>query len=143
MLFPLSWQKVAIKICLVWLGAFFLTSTYQMYPSRQIYYDRIFKPASTQKRNFVETAMNTSIDDPWDYQPITNLCASTTWREGLTFICGAPDGGVGNLKNTLVSCIRWAIQGGGNSKSVVLFLRSLLMLTSWFGDSKDHEKRRQ
>lgn len=118
-------RKVILKISLIWLGAYILASTYHVYPSPKVYYHRVFSTSSQKKstkRYFVETAMNTCIDDPWDYKPIIDLCKNTKWRKGLTFICGPPQGGVGNLRNVVVNCIRYAIEGGGKYQSLICAL---------------------
>lgn len=130
-----AWQKVILKLCLLWLVVLYLDSTYQVYPNREAYYRRVMtvfdQALTTKKTYFVEKAMNTCIDDPWDYQPITSLCANTVWRKGLTIICGPPRGGVGNLRNVVVNCIRYAIEAGGNSlsSSKVFLISSILMIT--------------
>lgn len=67
---------------------------------------------------FIRAFLDIEIDGPWDSKPIQKLCARTKWEEGLTFVCEAPQGGVGNVRNVFLNCVRYAIQAGGSSSIV-------------------------
>ena len=65
------------------------------------------------KEAFTRAFLGSEIDGPWDPKPIQKLCVDTKWEEGLTFVCEAPQGGVGNVRNVFLNCVRYAIQAGG------------------------------
>ncbi|KAH8896789.1 hypothetical protein GQ53DRAFT_778746 [Thozetella sp. PMI_491] len=63
--------------------------------------------------SFLKEAMNVEFPAPIDYAPIREVCARTQFREGLLFTCEEQHGGIGMLRNQILKCIRYAIQGGG------------------------------
>jgi hypothetical protein len=66
-----------------------------------------------QKQVFVNTATQTTVDGPFDNTAIKNLCASRNWTEGLITQCGTPQGGVSNVRNVFLNCVRYSIEAGG------------------------------
>jgi hypothetical protein len=46
--------------------------------------------------------------------PLKRLCNETEWVPGLTFICDNNSGGIGNIRNFILTCIRYAIDGGAS-----------------------------
>ncbi|KAJ4424156.1 hypothetical protein N0V82_001204 [Gnomoniopsis sp. IMI 355080] len=47
---------------------------------------------------------------PW---PLARVCAeTTTWTPGLVFVCDNNSGGIGNIRNFILTCIRYAIEAG-------------------------------
>ncbi len=72
---------------------------------QQVYYGK--------KAAFVETAINTEIDGPFDRRPLASLCQKAKWTDNLIFSCGAPQGGIGNVRNVFLNCVRYAIEAGG------------------------------
>jgi hypothetical protein len=69
------------------------------------------------KEAFVKTAIQTPIEEPLDNGSIRDLCGNKTWTDGLVFECDSPQGGVGNVENFFMNCVRFAIEAGGTSKS--------------------------
>lgn len=61
--------------------------------------------------------METEIDDPLDNTPLWELCNGKQWRKGLIFDCPRPAGGVGNVRNKVLTCVRYAIEAGGMYRS--------------------------
>jgi GDP-fucose protein O-fucosyltransferase len=58
------------------------------------------------------------ITDIFDYAPLDShdvrtVCEEKTWTPGLVFTCDRSFGGVGNVRNTILNCVRWAMQAGG------------------------------
>ncbi|KUJ15086.1 uncharacterized protein LY89DRAFT_568527, partial [Mollisia scopiformis] len=43
---------------------------------------------------------------------VKNLCANTEWNPKLLFTCNRSGGGVGNLRNSILNCVRYAISAG-------------------------------
>ncbi|KAI0132112.1 hypothetical protein BJ170DRAFT_231137 [Xylariales sp. AK1849] len=62
---------------------------------------------------FLQQAMNVEFPAPIDYRPIREICARTAFRPGLLFSCEGQHGGVGMVRNQILRCIRYAINGGG------------------------------
>jgi hypothetical protein len=73
-----------------------------------------------QKQVFIQTATQTAIDGPFDDSAIKSLCASKNWTEGLIATCGTPQGGVSNVRNVFLNCVRYSIEAGGKFPQAVL-----------------------
>lgn len=69
------------------------------------------------KSTFTKAFLNNEIDGPFDPVPIQEVCANKTWNDNLTIVCGAPQGGIGNVRNVFLTCVRYAIEAGGWSPS--------------------------
>lgn len=65
------------------------------------------------KATFVRAFLEHEIDGAFDPAPIREVCASKTWNDKLTIVCGAPQGGIGNVRNVFLTCLRYAIEAGG------------------------------
>jgi hypothetical protein len=46
--------------------------------------------------------------------PLERLCSETTWTPGLVFVCDNNSGGIGNIRNFILTCIRYAIDAGAS-----------------------------
>jgi hypothetical protein len=44
--------------------------------------------------------------------PLERLCGETKWQDGLVFVCDNNSGGIGNIRNFVLTCIRYAIEAG-------------------------------
>jgi hypothetical protein len=44
--------------------------------------------------------------------PLRRVCDETEWVPGLTFVCDNNSGGIGNIRNFILTCIRYAIHVG-------------------------------
>ena len=66
-----------------------------------------------KKAAFIQEAADWEIDGPFDQRPLHGICAGTKWRPGLIFECKPSYGGVGNVRNTILTCVRYAIEAGG------------------------------
>lgn len=80
------------------------------------------------KTAFIESAMTSDINGLYDPEPLTELCAHTTWTPGLVFGCDAVVGGIGNVMDLVLNCVRFAIEAGGPSLSFFHALCSGLYL---------------
>jgi hypothetical protein len=61
--------------------------------------------------------MNSIIDGDYDGQALNELCSKTNWTEGLVFSCHGLEGGLGNVRNIFLNCIRYTIEAGGMASS--------------------------
>ncbi|KAF6827325.1 hypothetical protein CMUS01_09068 [Colletotrichum musicola] len=62
---------------------------------------------------FVRLAADVEFPAPIDYDPIREICARTEFRPGLVFSCEKQHGGIGMVRNQILKCVRYAINGGG------------------------------
>lgn len=52
-------------------------------------------------------------DAPFVSWPLARVCSETTrWTPGLVFICDNNSGGIGNIRNFILTCLRYAIEAG-------------------------------
>ncbi|KAJ4391820.1 hypothetical protein N0V93_005440 [Gnomoniopsis smithogilvyi] len=52
-------------------------------------------------------------DAPFIAWPLARVCAETTkWTPGLVFMCDNNSGGIGNIRNFILTCLRYAIEAG-------------------------------
>ncbi len=94
---------------LIFISFLFLSN----YPGYTNDYNPHLKIAVSGKAAFVESVLTTDIDGPFDNSPLVELCKSREWIPGLIFKCKAPQGGVGNVRNVFLNCVRYAIEVGG------------------------------
>jgi len=66
-----------------------------------------------KKAAFIREAADWEIDGSFDQRPLHGICAAAKWRPGLIVDCQASFGGVGNVRNTMLTCVRYAIEAGG------------------------------
>ncbi|KAI1764509.1 hypothetical protein GGR53DRAFT_530334 [Hypoxylon sp. FL1150] len=49
---------------------------------------------------------------PFISWPLRRVCAETTYVPGLTFLCDSNSGGPGNIRNYILTCVRYALDAG-------------------------------
>lgn len=49
---------------------------------------------------------------PVNEESIKSVCRATQWNKSLVFTCNESFGGIGNIRNSVLLCIRFAIQAG-------------------------------
>lgn len=49
---------------------------------------------------------------PVDDESIKSVCRATQWNETLVFTCNESFGGIGNIRNSVLLCVRFAMQAG-------------------------------
>lgn len=57
-------------------------------------------------------------------EAINAVCDRTAWNESLVFTCNESYGGVGNIRNSILHCVRYAIQAGASLVLPRIVLRS-------------------
>jgi hypothetical protein len=98
--------KVALPlIVVVWTLAYLTTS-----PGTYSEYLRKFKD---EKALFISDFLEHDIDGDFDGSSIADLCSRKTWTPGLFLSCESPAGGLSNVKNAHLNCIRLAMEMGG------------------------------
>ncbi|KAG9244437.1 hypothetical protein BJ878DRAFT_69002 [Calycina marina] len=68
-----------------------------------------------KKATYIKEAQEWEIDGSFDQRPLRGLCERTEWQPGLAFECLASYGGVGNVRNTVLTCVRYAIEAGATT----------------------------
>ncbi|EKD20583.1 alternative oxidase [Drepanopeziza brunnea f. sp. 'multigermtubi' MB_m1] len=70
------------------------------------------KDSLEAKSRYIQEAAEWEIDGPFNDSALRDLCSSKEWTPSLTFRCDDSFGGVGNLRNMILTCIRYAIEAG-------------------------------
>lgn len=71
---------------------------------------------------FIAAILREPVEGLLDPDPIRKKCNETKFQEGLVWHCAAVVGGIGNVANMWLNCVRYAIEAGGT------FLFSLLSI---------------
>ncbi|KAE8444953.1 hypothetical protein EG329_014080 [Mollisiaceae sp. DMI_Dod_QoI] len=74
-------------------------------------------------------AGQTELSDAFDFLPldseaIRSICGDTQWNESLVFTCDESVGGIGNIRNSILNCIRYVISAGGSLVVPSIVLRN-------------------
>ena len=51
-------------------------------------------------------------DAPFIAWPLARVCSETSWFPGLVFVCDNNSGGIGNIRNYILTCLRYGIDAG-------------------------------
>lgn len=104
---------------IIFASAYLLTSSrYTSLPSPSWAKQQSQNPITIQddpetKAAFIKEASVWEIDGPFNNTALQNLCLSKKWIQGLHFKCAPAFGGVGNVRNIVLTCVRYAIEAGG------------------------------
>jgi hypothetical protein len=63
-------------------------------------------------------------EPPADSHPFRDLCSKTEWNKDLILTCNGSGGGVGNLRNSILNCVRYAIAAGASMTLPKVILRN-------------------
>ncbi|TVY27914.1 hypothetical protein LHYA1_G003013 [Lachnellula hyalina] len=103
-------SKLAVIVFAVLSVAYLLFSRQVITPAD---YHEIYRAAvSGKKVAFVEKVLETEIGGAIDNSALVELCKSKEWIPGLIFNCESPKGGVANVRNVFLNCVRYAIEAG-------------------------------
>lgn len=61
---------------------------------------------------------------PLDSEAIRSICADTEWDPALVFTCSESVGGIGNIRNSILNCVRFAISAGAALVEPAIVLRN-------------------
>jgi hypothetical protein len=76
---------------------------------------RTLKIHKDPSEKFIEKVLTSSIEGEYDSKALAFVCEKTQWTEGLIFSCEGLQGGIGNFRNVLLNCVRFAIEAGGTN----------------------------
>jgi hypothetical protein len=71
--------------------------------------------ANVKKDTFVSQLVTHSLNPKFDGTALAELCSSKEFNDGLIFRCDPAEGGIGNVRNIILNCLRYAIEAGGMS----------------------------
>lgn len=78
--------------------------------------DAIIPCSSTVGHHFQDNSTNLDLsapDAPFVAWPLARVCSENKrWTPGLVFICDNNSGGIGNIRNFILTCLRYAIEAG-------------------------------
>ncbi|KAH8800413.1 hypothetical protein F5884DRAFT_825069 [Xylogone sp. PMI_703] len=61
---------------------------------------------------------------PLDSESIRSVCGETQWNESVVFTCDESVGGIGNIRNSILICVRYAIAAGASLVIPSIVLRN-------------------
>jgi hypothetical protein len=102
-----------------------------------LYYARDFynipdSPQELSSTEWIRTAMDHPIDKTIGLAPISDLCGRTSWKDGLVFNCTGIRGEFGNVRNDILTCLRYSIEAGGTTTSTAnIVLDGLTFQSIW------------
>lgn len=67
---------------------------------------------------------------PIESEAIKSICADTQWNSSMVFTCDKSVGGVGNIRNSILNCVRYAISAGGSLVVPSIVLRNTLDISA-------------
>lgn len=69
--------------------------------------------SNISKEQFVAAILQEPVEGLLDPEPIRRKCNETKFQEGLVWHCAAVNGGIGNVINMWLNCVRYAMEAGG------------------------------
>jgi len=81
-------------------------------------YAEVLRSFKDEKKLFVSDLLENEVDGRFEGTELARLCAGRDWHpddKALILTCAPIPGGVGEVKNGLLHCIRFAIEIGGQS----------------------------
>lgn len=105
----ISWRHPAVKLGLPLL-VFIWVFSYLTTPRSA--YKTFLRQFKSERKLYEADFLQHEVGKPFDGAPIEKLCASRTWTPGLILSCDPPPGGIGEVKNAILTCIRFGIEMG-------------------------------
>ncbi|KAH8898951.1 hypothetical protein GQ53DRAFT_878257 [Thozetella sp. PMI_491] len=90
----------------------FVLFTAYIYRLPQIYLASGFDAVKTSGPPASAQSDLSRAEAPFIGWPLGRVCGEATWTPGLVFICDNNSGGIGNIRNYILTCLRYAIEAG-------------------------------
>ncbi|KAI0176573.1 hypothetical protein BJ166DRAFT_230 [Pestalotiopsis sp. NC0098] len=97
---------------LVALAVFIWGLWYLEIPRPSLSFEKTVPTFKSEKEQYLEDYLRHEVGGPFDGIAITTLCAKKTWTKGLIFHCDPVPGGIGEVRNAHLNCIRFAMEAG-------------------------------
>lgn len=65
------------------------------------------------KEEYIDAVMRNPVEGTLDLAPIRAKCDSVKFQPGLIWHCELVNGGIGNVGNMWLNCVRYAMEAGG------------------------------
>jgi len=75
--------------------------------------------AKANDNPFIQDLLDNDLNLRFVGTALTEVCKSKRWRSGLIFSCDPAEGGIGNIRNIILNCVRYAIEAGGECDHIV------------------------
>ncbi|CAK7207234.1 inducible alternative oxidase 2 [Sporothrix eucalyptigena] len=69
----------------------------------------------TKKSQYINAVLRNPVEGLLDPEPIARKCNETVFQEGLVWHCDTVIGGIGNVGNMWLNCVRYAIEAGATT----------------------------
>ncbi|KIH90395.1 hypothetical protein SPBR_00591 [Sporothrix brasiliensis 5110] len=92
-------------------------------------YADLFRQFRDQRKVFISDFLNHDISGAYVGDGLSDLCSAKTWTPGLILTCDAVPGGMADVKNGILTCIRVAIEIGAEVILPDIMLRSTMDLS--------------
>lgn len=76
-------------------------------------YADLFRQFRDQRAVFINDFLNHDVNGGFKGDGLADLCSTKKWTPGLLLTCDAIPGGVADVKNGVLTCLRIAIEMGG------------------------------
>ncbi|CAK7211139.1 inducible alternative oxidase 2 [Sporothrix curviconia] len=67
------------------------------------------------KEEYIRAVLRNPVEGLLDPEPISQKCSETRFQEGLVWHCDTVVGGIGNVGNMWLNCVRYAIEAGATT----------------------------
>ncbi|ROW01572.1 hypothetical protein VSDG_02092 [Cytospora chrysosperma] len=109
------------------------------HPSTREKYTEILRSFKDEKKLFIADFLENEIDGRFDGTELANLCKSKRWRsqkEAIILSCQPMPGGIGEVKNGHLHCIRFAIEIGAQLVLPRITRRSPADISNLYGEQQ-------
>ncbi|KAM7221099.1 hypothetical protein V8F06_003484 [Rhypophila decipiens] len=73
------------------------------------------RATTISKHDFIAAVLRDPVEGLVDLGPIQKKCNETKFQEGLIWQCAPVNGGIGNVVNMVLNCVRYALEAGATT----------------------------
>lgn len=85
------------------------------------------------RKKFMKDALQS---EPYDLSSLRQLCDKTKWTNKVVFTCDTNAGGIGNVRNHILNCIRYTIEAGGSLVMPQIIVRNKKDIINIYTDNR-------
>ena len=79
------------------------------------YHDALARAAPMSKEDYIAAVLRSPVEGLLDAEPVEHMCAASRLQDGLVWHCDTVVGGIGNVGNMWLNCMRYAIEAGATA----------------------------